>query len=135
MIGHTFASNDIFTQNDLLLSAFQSAHRSSTRQCRSSVDLTRCIQGSGTYRVEGFHPHDFPLRPAALQAIALHLADDGSGGGTTMTMSAHQHRQHHGFDLPDPFRKLPSSVNMVVVANVEFNGELPMATLVGGPGD
>jgi len=34
-----------------------------------------------------------------------------------MVMSMHQHHQHHGFDLPDPFHKIPSSVD---VANVEF---------------
>lgn len=57
-----------------------------------------------------------------------------SGGGMT-TMNAHQHQQHHGFDLPDPFRKFPSSVNVAAAANVEFNDELSMATLLGGPGD
>ena len=47
-----------------------------------------------------------------------------------------QHQQHHGFDLPDPFRKFPSSVNVAAAAaNVEFNDELSMATLLGGPGD
>ena len=50
-------------------------------------------------------------------------------------MSAHQHQQHHGFDLPDPFRKFPFSVNVAAAANVEFNDELSMATLLGGPGD
>ncbi|EDR06960.1 uncharacterized protein LACBIDRAFT_299392 [Laccaria bicolor S238N-H82] len=48
-----------------------------------------------------------------------------SGGSTTM------HQQHHGFDLPDPFRKFPTSV---AAANVEFNDELSMASLLGGPG-
>ena len=50
-------------------------------------------------------------------------------------MNAHQHRQHYGFDLRDPFRKFPSAVNVAAAANVEFNGELSMATLLGGPGD
>jgi hypothetical protein len=45
-------------------------------------------------------------------------------------MSVHQHQQHHGFDLPDPFRNLPSSVNVAAAANVEFNNELSMATLL-----
>ena len=57
-----------------------------------------------------------------------------SGGGTTTPMSAHQHQQHHGFDLPDPLRKFPSSVNLAAAANVEFNEELSMATLLGGQG-
>ena len=38
-------------------------------------------------------------------------------------MSAHQHQQHHGFDLPYPFRKFPSSINVAAAVNVEFNNE------------
>jgi len=37
--------------------------------------------------------------------------------------------QHHGFGLPDPFRKFPSS------ANVGFNDELLIAMLMDGAGD
>ena len=50
-------------------------------------------------------------------------------------MSAHQHQQHHGFDVLDPFRKFPLSVNVAAAATVEFNDELSMAPPLGGPGD
>ena len=118
----------------------QSAHRSSTRQCPSSLPLPQHSRLRHPIVSKSSFLAILLLRPAslppALQAIAVHLADDDSGGGTTTTMSAHQHQQHHGFDLPHPFRKLPSSMNVAAAANVEFNGELSMATtLLGGPGD
>ena len=53
----------------------------------------------------------------------------------TTTTSAHQHQQQHGFDLPDPSRKFPSSANVAAAANVGFSDELSMASLLGGQGD
>ena len=92
-------------------------------------------------RVEGFHPDDSSAPSSSTPGNNSSFGDlfttttTTSGGGTTTTMSAHQHQQHHGFDLPDPFRKFPSSVNVAAAANVEFNDELSMATLLGGQGD
>ena len=65
--------------------------------------------------------------PPPLQPITVHLATP-SGGGTMTTMSAHQHQQHHGFDLPYPFRKFPLSINVAAAANVEFNDEFTAST-------
>ena len=69
-------------------------------------------------RVEGFHPDDSSTPSSSTPGNNSSFGDlfstttTTSGGGTTTTMSAHQHQQHHGFDLPDPFRKFPSSVKM-----------------------
>ena len=92
-------------------------------------------------RVEGLHPDDSSTPSSSTPGNNSSFGDlfttttTSGGGTTTTTMSAHQHQQHHGFDLPDPFRKFPSSVNVAAAANVEFNDELSMATLLGGHGD
>ena len=87
-------------------------------------------------RVEGFHP-DYSSTPGSSTTTAA--ANNGppgdlfstatpSGGSTMTTMSAHQHQQHHGFDLPYPFHKFPLSINVATAANVEFNDEFTAST-------
>ena len=87
--------------------------------------------------VEGFHPDDSSTPSSSTTGNNSSFGDlfnttTTSGGGTTMTMSAHQDPQHHEPELPYPFRKFPSSVNVAAAANVEFNDELSMATLLYG---
>ena len=91
-------------------------------------------------RAEGFHPDDSSTPSSSTPGNNSSFGDmfsttTTSGGGTTTTMSGHQRQQHHGSDLPDPFRKFPSSVNVAAAANVEFTDELSMATLLSGQGD
>ena len=87
-------------------------------------------------RVEGFHPDDSSTPSSSTTTAAANNGPPGdlfstatpSGGGTMTTMSAHQHQQHHGFDLPYPFCKFPSSINVAAAANVEFNDEFTAST-------
>ena len=83
--------------------------------------------------VEGFHPDDSSTPGSSTTTTAGNSSPFGdlfsmtmTWGGTTTTTIAYQHQQHHGFDLPDPFPKFPSSVNVAAAANVEFNDELSL---------
>ena len=93
-------------------------------------------------RVERFHPDDTSTPSSSTPGNNSSFGDlfttttmTSGGGTTTTTTSAHQHQQRHGFDVPDPFRKFPSSVNVAAAANAEFNNELLMDTLLGSQGD
>ena len=110
-----------------------------TRRCPSSPPAV-AFKAQALNRLEGIHPDGSSIPSSSTTGNNSSFGDlftttTTSGGGTTTTMSPHHHQQHHGFDLPDPFRKFPSSVSVAAAANVEFSDELSMATLLGGQGD